>query len=212
MNRIPAIVALVLSSLSSPLGLDAQRLGGEIRKRKDDQNRFYFEVFADHINGNHGEPAPMRTGSTAAWPLRVEIRGESYWMIDKSAAGRVDADGVTGTARTLVAPEFPRGALIVRWVSVDAEAPPHLISDALPTKPLSGWILVGKKTTLDLPIPSKIAPRPFRALWQGMIPGIGQVEEFRYTPLVLLQYLCNDEVESFGDNDGWLHVYQTWIW
>jgi hypothetical protein len=212
MNRLPGMALVVLSSLSISVGLKAQRPGGEVRKRTDDQKRVYFEVFADHINGNHGEPAPMRTGGPATWPRRVEIRGESFWMIDKSPGGRVDAGGGAGTARRLVAPEFPRGALIARWVSLDAETPPRVIPDTLPTKPLSGWLLIGNKATLDLPIPTKVVPRPFRASWQSMIPGIGGAEEFRYTPLVLLQYLCNDDVDGFGDNDGWLHVYQTWIW
>jgi hypothetical protein len=45
-----------------------------------------------------------------------------------------------------------------------------------------------------------------------MIPGLVAAEEFRYTSLVLLQYLCNDEVDGFADNDGWLHVYQAWMW
>lgn len=200
----------LLTGLALLPTLNGQRPGGEIRKRQADRSRPYFEVFADHIQGNHGEPAPMRSGPPPSWPARVEIHAESFWMVDKSPAGRVDAGGA-GTGRRLVAPAFPRGALIARWVSLDVETAPNLASGTLPTKPLSAWLLIGRKATLDLPIPGKIAPRPFRALWQSMIPGIGAAEEFRYTPLVLLQYLCNDEIDGFADNDGWLHVYQTWI-
>jgi hypothetical protein len=211
MTRIAFTTASLLACFALSPALNAQRLGGEVRKRQDDRNQPYFEVFADHTHGNHGEPVPMRAGPPASWPTRVEIKAESFWMVDKSQAGRVDASGA-GTGRRLVAPQFPRGALIARWVSLDVENPPNLSYETLPTKPLSAWLLIGKKATVDLPIPAKVSPRPFRAIWQSMIPGLGAAEEFRYTPLVLLQYLCNDEVDGFADNDGWLHVYQTWTW
>ncbi len=211
MTHLVPITALLLSVLALSPGLHAQRPGGEIRKRQDDRNQPYFEVFADHTHGNHGEPAPMRPGPPPSWPARVEIHADSFWMVDKSPAGRVDAGG-SGAGRRLVAPQFPRGALIARWVSLDVENPPNLSFETQPIKPLSAWLLIGKKATLELPIPAKVAPRPYRAMWQSMIPGLDPAEGFRYTPLVLLQYLCNDEIDGFGDNDGWLHVYQTWIW
>jgi len=199
----------------------AQRPGGEIRKRQDDHRRDYYEIFAEHPLGNHTDPAPMSMGSgVPKWPKSISIRAESSWFVssDHSASGIIYADGTgPGTSKLdahandkRVARTLPKWALIARWVSFDTTKPPDFGSGTTPTKPISDWFLVGKGGVFDLPIPSKILPRVYRASWLGSLDL--QRSDLNYTPLVGLQFVCNDDVDGFVDNGGWLHVYQEWTW
>jgi len=190
----------------------AQRQGGEVRRRKDDQGRTYFEVFADHLSGNLAEPAPMRMEQGGArWPRRVSVRAESFWMIATGENGKVDANGIPATGKPLVAPGLPQGALIARWTTLDLTQHPVLLS-GVKTTPISDWLMCGRNREIEVPIPAKVHPSPYIPNWLGALARLDPQQEFQYTPLVALQYQCNDELGGFGNNDGWLHVYQTWIW
>jgi hypothetical protein len=207
-------VRIVMLAVLLPLLIWAQRPGGEIRRRIDNQGREYFEVFADHINGNHAYPAPMRGGH---WPKRVAITAESTWTI--AAGVIVDAGGAssgcaaaTGAGGRCPAPNLPWGALLARWVSLDISREAALLQTELPSNPIAGWFLAAKQKVADVPIPSAISPRPYSPSVLALFSELGKLEEFHYTPLVGLQFVCNDASTAFRDNDGWLHVYQQWDW
>jgi hypothetical protein len=68
---------------------------------------------------------------------------------------------------------------------------------------------VGTSTSVEVPV-QRAAPRPYTPAWLSLYQGLDAGPELRYTPLIGLQYQCNDT--DFSDNDGWLHVYQEWIW
>jgi hypothetical protein len=206
--RIPTVAGLL------PLLVCAQRPGGEIRRRTDNQGREYFEVFADHVNGNHGYPAPMRSGRR---PKRVLIAAESTWSIAAgvvvdAGGGSSSCAGATGAADRCPAPNLPWGALLARWVTLDITRDAALWETELSTKPVSAWFLAGKQKVVDVPIPSTVSPRPHKPVLLALFSELGKLEEFHYTPLVALQFECNDASSAFRDNDGWLHVYQQWQW
>jgi len=194
----------------------AQRRGGEIRRRTDDRGAEYFEVFADHTRGNHAYPAPMRAdASSRKWPSKVTIRAESTWMIAPGTA--VDANGRSAETcgshgASCPGPNLPWGALLGRWVSVDAMDPFDLLSGSPRTKALTGWLKIGKQAMLDVPIPSRVSPSPYNPAGLAALSGLSGRAEFHYTPLVALQFVCNDASSEYYDNDGWLHVYQGWTW
>jgi hypothetical protein len=209
-------IKYTISALLLAAALLAQRRGGEIRERRDNQGREYFEVFADHSDGNHGFPVPM--DGNGHWAKAVDIRAESAWTIFAGVSGQVTADGkgpgscAPAAGDVCAAAPFPRGGLIARWVILDTTKPPNPFLQTVPTEPLTDWFFVGKQASIPTPIPDRVHPRPFSPPWLALYAGLSPDARFRYTPLVALQYLCNEYRNGYGDNDGWLHVYQQWTW
>lgn len=207
--RAPAFWGLIGIFILSPVA-PAERPGGEIRSRIDGKGLEYFEVFADATHGNHASPAPMHlVGDRPQLPKSLHIRAESTWKVGKS--GRpADASGSSGgNCPHCPEPSLPPGALIARWVTLDVTMPPNPLATSLPTEPLSAWFLIGTSISVDVPV-QKAAPRPFTPTWLNLYRGLNASPELHYTPLIGLQYQCN--AAEFSNNDGWLHVYQEWIW
>ena len=155
----------------------------------------YFEVRAANKDGNLGGAMPMIGDQTkASFPKKIHIRADSWWQVrnppgDPKVAVYADGTGPGATpppAFRTVAPQFPAWSLIACWFSESEGAK-------------SKWFYVGKDLTIYIPL---------NILTELTATGPGS-----YTPLIYLQYLCNDEVDlSRSDNHGWLHVYQDWIW
>jgi hypothetical protein len=196
-----ALLAFLTVQTSIP-----QRPGGEIRRRTDAQGKEYFEVFAEHPRGNHAYPAPARfEGQTVHLPRRVTIRAESTWIIAPGPDGTISADGKSpgtcaGRGLSCPAPDLPWGVLLARWVKLE--------SAFAGSTPVTGWMRVGRQAMLELPLGISLhavnANAPF--------PEFNARAEFHYSPLIGLQFVCNDGEGRYADNDGWLHVYQDWTW
>jgi len=187
-----------------------ERPGGEIRRRTDAKNREYYEVFADALNGNHAGPAPMHiVNGQPQWPKSIQITVEDTWRIARDPERPVGAGGKAGSGcPSCPSPNQPWGALIARWVKLDMTKLPTALN-SLPTEPVSEWFVVSGAASFQVPT-AAVAPRPYRPLWLGLYPGLPATPELYYTPLLALQYRCNDS--EMSDNDGWLHVYQVWTW
>jgi hypothetical protein len=198
----------MIFSAVAVLAGSAQRPGGEVRKRTDEKGAEYYEVFADARNGEHGGPAPMRlTSGGPKWPRSLTIRAESTWNLRKSLAESVDANGGNESCPNCPLPSARAGALIARWAKLDVTSILGLLTRRS-TEPVTDWTFIGRSITIALPIPSLVAPKPLAS--PPTIPGIPVGPELAYTPLVALQYRINDS--DVSDNDGWLHVYQEWVW
>ena len=210
-KAMPQLLIVVALSLILAGSVSAQRPGGEIRKRTDAGGNEYFEVFADARRGEHGSPAPMRTvAGHSEWPKLVLIRAESTWTTNKTAKDWFDGNGKQASVcPACPAPSAPLGALIARWVKLDATKPPDIFGTSLPTEPLSLWFLVGIAASVEVPV-QKAGPTPFTPRFLSLYSGLDSGPEMHYTPLIALQYQCNSN--DFSNSDGWLHVYQEWRW
>jgi len=203
LHHAGAVLLLLAAVLS-----DGQRPGGEIRQRTDERKAIYYEVFADARNGEHGGPVPMRnTGQGPTWPRSVSIRGESTWAIRKTPHEFIDANGTKESCSDCPVPTAPAGVLLARWVTLDMTNRLALLRPS--PVPVTFWTAVGKAATLAVPIPP-VSPKPYTPSGTPAIAGLTIGPELHYTPLLGLQYRINDG--DISDNDGWLHVYQDWIW
>lgn len=160
-------------------------------ERRDESGQTYYEVRAEEMCGNQGGICPMFT--SGSWARSVTIDARSWWMIaGGDGGGQVFADGtgpgtdgLSTNQSGIRVPSLKKWALIARWCAIDGNKVDYL----------TDWIYIGRGGTFSVPIPSAIIPKP----------GSGG---FDYTPKVRLMYACNDD--DFGDNAGWLHVYESW--